>query len=586
MRPRSPRVTRVIAAVALAASGLLATGIAGASTPASQNWGAPTPITAPSGGFSLLSGISCTSASNCTAVGQDVVSNQPIYVVETDGVWGAPVTVTMGSGDEGGSLNAVSCFSPGNCTAVGASSNSNSINGPIYAVETAGVWGSTVDLGAGATQPSFTAISCTAVAECTAVGKGVNGLPSFATQTGANWSSPAELSAANSTGFTGISCTSATECTAVGGMTDNWGTFLPLVASSTGGAWSAPVSLETAPNAGYNSELQSVGCWNSTSCLAIGSDHDGNLTSAVENSGTWSGVTHFPVALAADFRSLTCYSSGSCTAMGATRDYPSQYFSMDYVSGAWSEPMYFGSMDTGLLITSAMSCNDLTHCTAVGANFIEGTLVSVTSPPVAPGGPAAPTLASVKAKAHQITASWVAPSTTVGPVKSYTATATNLATGSPAGSCTVRSQSRSCTIRQLTDLVEYGISVTADEAPTKTTRVTTLASASLSAIPAAPIFAPWFTPADRSTRGSITFNWTPGASPDGQAFSYVATVTEGGSTVATVTTSGTTASFSGLRPGGNYRIWLTARTEASLAGLTPSPSVSHAFMAPSATITR
>jgi hypothetical protein len=40
-----------------------------------------------------LFGVSCPDATDCTTVGVNLSNNEPFYVVETSGVWGAPVDV-------------------------------------------------------------------------------------------------------------------------------------------------------------------------------------------------------------------------------------------------------------------------------------------------------------------------------------------------------------------------------------------------------------------------------------------------------------------------------------------------------------
>ena len=59
--------------------------------------------------------MSCVSVGACTAVGGDG-NGQPIYALETGGVWGAPGEVPGGPG----SFIGVSCSSSGDCMAVGS----------------------------------------------------------------------------------------------------------------------------------------------------------------------------------------------------------------------------------------------------------------------------------------------------------------------------------------------------------------------------------------------------------------------------------------------------------------------------------
>ena len=82
----------------------------------------------------------------CTATGYTQSSStsdrEPIYATETTGVWG-PATAIF-SPVSGGQLNGVSCASATDCTAIG----DNSFGDPIYAAETTGTWTEFVPPGA------------------------------------------------------------------------------------------------------------------------------------------------------------------------------------------------------------------------------------------------------------------------------------------------------------------------------------------------------------------------------------------------------------------------------------------------------
>jgi hypothetical protein len=118
-------------------------------------WGTLTEIS----DANALNAISCTDASDCTAVG-----GGSAYVTESDGTWG-PVTALSGPESD---LEGASCTAVGDCVAVGGGL-------PAYWIESGGVWGpqNTVpepDGGAGLDN-----VSCISSTVCTAVGnEGVN----------------------------------------------------------------------------------------------------------------------------------------------------------------------------------------------------------------------------------------------------------------------------------------------------------------------------------------------------------------------------------------------------------------------------
>jgi hypothetical protein len=131
-------------------------------------WGPATEISAPGGG-GYFTGVSCTDATDCTAVGADY-NGQPFYVTETGGVWGTPTEISAPGG--GGDFSGVSCTDATDCTAVGGDFD----NEPFAATETAGVWGPGADdpaPGGG----SFSSVSCTSATFCTAVGGDENSEP-------------------------------------------------------------------------------------------------------------------------------------------------------------------------------------------------------------------------------------------------------------------------------------------------------------------------------------------------------------------------------------------------------------------------
>ena len=98
--------------------------------------------------------VSCTSASNCTAVGYNGTNNSfegaldglpeaGTYDTEVDGNWGTPAALAEGSTFTKNSgldeeLVSVSCSNATNCTAVGSQGFPNSE--PSVATETNGVW--------------------------------------------------------------------------------------------------------------------------------------------------------------------------------------------------------------------------------------------------------------------------------------------------------------------------------------------------------------------------------------------------------------------------------------------------------------
>ncbi len=128
---------------------------------------------------SSLSGVSCTSATSCEAVGswQGSNSNEQALVESLSGSTWKPVT-DLGHGDVSSLLSSVSCSGPSACEAAGSyttspmapGSGSGSDKALVYTLSGAG-WLATTGIDPkGATDPAFSAVSCPQAGECIAVG--------------------------------------------------------------------------------------------------------------------------------------------------------------------------------------------------------------------------------------------------------------------------------------------------------------------------------------------------------------------------------------------------------------------------------
>lgn len=231
-------------------------------TETSGTWG--TPVQFSSQYRVILTGVSCTSPGNCTAVGGWQTAAAMLYMDQTDGIWGAPTAIPWNPTDLIiGNLYAVSCTSPGNCTAVGQ----DLVTGlPIYVVETGGVWGTPSRVAAPPTgRGIFFGVSCPSPLDCTAVGLGIpNGQPLAANQTNGVWDAVATQIAGDV--LNSVSCTAPGNCTAVG-MDEM---IQALSVSQVNGVWGMPQSDTTAQGGG--SHFFGVSCVPGGPCTAVGVD--------------------------------------------------------------------------------------------------------------------------------------------------------------------------------------------------------------------------------------------------------------------------------------------------------------------------
>lgn len=321
--------------------------------------------------------VSCTSATNCTAVGSfgqpqeapfDPPSLVPVHATETDGVWSRAVQVTS-LGDGGGLFTAVSCPSAGNCTAVGFNYSNTyddrgylEIGGPIYERETDGKWGPVRGLPNSAVGAYFSSVSCGSATSCTAVGTGGSGAePMFATESGGTFGRVNFVTTPTGSGFfASVSCTSAVDCTAVGGDTEpflgGWDTHASIYATKSAGTWGT--ASEIPASGGF---LSAVSCISGPTCISVGGQ-----TAVTEAAGSWGAAKK----IADDGVSLSgvdCSSSADCTAVG--EDSSDAYGTIEYVSIHVTEKMdvWGPAKADGGGEFSNVSCPSATACTSVGS---------------------------------------------------------------------------------------------------------------------------------------------------------------------------------------------------------------------------
>ena len=350
-------------------------------TESSGVWGHPAAV--PGAGAGALYGVSCTDATDCTAVGTD--GNYPAYATETAGTWGpAHEVTTLGNG----ALYGVSCADATDCTAVGFQGNY-----AIYVTESSGVWSGATVIPDPRGNPVLSSVSCTDATDCTAVGYewgvGVqaNRQPIYATETSGSWSGATEISApVGGAGFFGISCIDATDCTAVG--YDN-GSSQPFYATETSGSWSGATEISAPyPESGFNG----ISCTDATDCTAVGTDALSNPIAATESGGIWGAATEVfaPSAVASGlagqyahgcsgigsgcgpdtdtFYAVSCTSATDCTAVGVDDNQTGQPIAATETSGVWGAVTEF-LPDSAVPPRGqfyGVSCASAGDCTAVG----------------------------------------------------------------------------------------------------------------------------------------------------------------------------------------------------------------------------
>jgi hypothetical protein len=247
----------------------------------------PSPNPAPGLGQDYLEGVSCTSATACTAAGWIYTrpatgsSKVRTLIASWNGTaWSHVSSPNPGPAKGPDYLNAVSCASASSCTAVG-----NDAKGELIESWNGTTWSAVPSPSGGSSSDVLYGVSCTAATACTAVGNQVTtgNVQQTLTESwdGTSWSivpSPNEGTSSNS--LSGVSCTTATDCVAVGFEQDS-----TLVESWDGTSW----SITPSPNSGASSSLGGVSCTSLTTCTAAGlySNHVGSEESkSLIESGT------------------------------------------------------------------------------------------------------------------------------------------------------------------------------------------------------------------------------------------------------------------------------------------------------------
>jgi Fibronectin type III domain len=434
-----------------------------------------------------LSDVSCVSAMNCTAVGGyghgplllpdgsnylPVAANfRPIYATKTAGIWGNAIALPSPPATL---FTGVSCTSAATCTAVGYDYSGHwdahadeLLRYPIYATEIAGRWGPVSQI-TSVGDVGFTSVSCVSAADCTAVG--LNAIippatagPIVASETAGSWGSVTILKTPTGLGdLYGVSCTSAANCTAVGedlNIDETVGVFTqgePIHATESDGTWGPAVEVTTPSSTGY---LSGVSCISAAGCTAVGGD--GNAFYVAESSGTWGSAVDVDAPKGGALEDVSCTTVSGCTAVGGTE---SRDVYVTETSGTWGPATVDGSG-----ASSGVSCTSATDCTAVGAYGMcaaytcrgpSDYAVYVTdNAGVWPTVPSAPRGIRASPRRRSIMVSWVAGTKDGGSaVTGYTASATTKSDGKSHESLCASTTSR-CTITGLTNNRTYTVTV-------------------------------------------------------------------------------------------------------------------------------
>jgi len=240
----------------------------------------------------VLLGVSCSSASNCYAVGYSHYYALQTVIEHWDGkTWTLVPSPNRSQATTAESeLEGVSCTSRTSCVAVGRSSSTNTNHPDTYRTLTerwnGKTWAIVPSPNAVSGAGELAAVSCARPILCVAVGSAYKDSlrqSLIETWNGTTWTrtASADPTSATTSVLSGVSCTSPTSCVAVGNDSGTSQQTTTLVKTLASGHWT--ITPSATPTGARNSSLNAVSCTNTTTCTAVGSyDTNGAPLTLVE----------------------------------------------------------------------------------------------------------------------------------------------------------------------------------------------------------------------------------------------------------------------------------------------------------------
>jgi hypothetical protein len=333
----------------------------------------------------FLHGVSCSSATACTAVGEytSTEEKEATLVERWNGTTWEVQTSPNPTGATGSFLESVSCPSSTACTATGYKEEKGGLhatlaerwNGSSWEVQTTPTSGNSDALGS---------VSCVSASECTAVGFVVSGNPAKKTPVVENWNgktwtvvSSAKLPTEDEQSwFESVSCPAAKSCTAVGSYISSKLGEQSLAEHWNGSTWSVQTTPELADD-DFEIHLDGVSCSATSACTAVGNYEKSRVREVLVE--RWNGTswqvqkTPNPTGKSegaeGELTQVSCPSATSCVAIGADDSgsgKPGLLLGEYWNGTSWE--LEFPTNRTGVEynILGGVSCSAATKCTSVG----------------------------------------------------------------------------------------------------------------------------------------------------------------------------------------------------------------------------
>ena len=323
-----------------------------------------------------LEGVSCGSASMCMGVGTDNYRGKGVVEVWGGTEWKIVSTLSAGA-------NAVSCASATWCMTVARNGSAawSLKEEPVFKT-----WGATekaLSIPAGATEIVFNGVSCTSTTACTAVGsyRAESGVYKTLVDrwNGTTWSQQTAVSPAEGARemMLAVSCSDASTCMTVG--TRNG---VPVSEQWTAAKWTE--RTPALPEGAAGGTLEGVSC-TEASCMAVGNFHEkGGSDQALAEE--WNGVSWSVLFIGdptetkgnVELHGVSCASSTACYTVGtyvtkATGGIAEEEKTLVQTWNAaehiWSIQASPNPTGSKFSVLAGVSCSSATACTAVGAQY-------------------------------------------------------------------------------------------------------------------------------------------------------------------------------------------------------------------------
>jgi hypothetical protein len=352
------------------------TNLAGASATLAETWDGsawstePTPDPKGSAG-SALSAVTCVAPDQCTAVGGYIDSSgiQLPLAEAWDGTAWKIQHVPNPFGSFSTFLSGVSCSSLTNCVAVGTAF------GEAGPEALAATWNGTRWSAQFMPSPVngfafMSAVSCSGPDACEAVGSSNYGALAEV------WNGQAwELQATpnpNQSFLSGVACPAADNCRAVGGYVDSLGNQRTLAETWNGTAW----RIEATPGLARASQsvLSALSCSSTGSCMAVG-ESNGAAVSEIFQGTSWH-LLAMPSATgssAVSMSAVSCVRPGACSAVGSYvgRSLVSEALAYGWNGSLWKVQPTVNPRGSAASDLAADACVTANACEAVGG-FVSG----------------------------------------------------------------------------------------------------------------------------------------------------------------------------------------------------------------------